>query len=230
MMDPRRARRNAKGKCEIAGKASLLDVEPMTTPYETYRQLIARVEVFGQAIRERYADQLTCHAGCDHCCYQEFTVFPVESHHLTQALAALSSEERQGLQQRLRQVDERLPMADAPPPCVLLHEGHCSVYDGRPLICRIQGYPLFSDMIESSDGSQRDCCPLNFSTIALTEVESTAIYNLDVVNQTLAAINHLYMQETGQTEVRMRLRQAVSEALSGLSVESEASEEADAAS
>ena len=115
-------------------------------------------------------------------------------------------DERQRLQQRLQQADDSLPIADAPQPCVLLHEGRCSVYDGRPLICRIQGFPLFSTMIERPDGSQRDCCPLNFSTMSLSEVDSTAIYNLDLVNQTLAAINHLYMKETGQTQAGQHVR------------------------
>ncbi len=202
----------------------------MTAPYETYRQLIARVEAFGQAIRERYAAQLTCHAGCDHCCYQAFTIFPVEAHHLAQAIAALPPEARQRLQQRLRQADRVLPMAEAPQPCVLLHEGRCSVYDGRPLICRIQGFPLFSAMIESPDGSQRDCCPLNFSTMALTEVDANAVYNLDLVNQTLAAIQHLYMQALGhdssRADGRVSLHQAVRDALDQLSGEADASDAA----
>jgi uncharacterized protein len=201
--------------------------ETMTAPYETYRQLMARVEAFGQAIRERYAAQLTCHAGCDHCCYQDFTVFLVEAHHLAQAVAALPPDERQRLQQRLQQSDDPLRMADTPQPCILLHEGRCSVYEGRPLICRIQGFPLFSAMIEHSDGRQRDCCPLNFSTMALSNVESSAIYNLDLVNQTLAAINHLYIKETGQDAeqpaVRVSLRQAVRDALDLRSDEADAS-------
>lgn len=200
----------------------------MTTPYEMYQQLIARVEAFGEAVRERYAAQLTCHAGCDHCCYQDFTVFPVEAHHLAQAVAALPPNERQRLQQRLQQADHALPMADTPQPCALLHEGRCSVYDGRPLICRIQGFPLFSAMIEHPDGSQRDCCPLNFSTMALPDIESAAIYNLDLVNQTLAAIHHLYIQATGEPDARVDLRQAVRDALAHLSIQAAASDEADA--
>ncbi len=193
----------------------------MATPYETYRQLIGRVEAFGQAIRERYAAQLTCRAGCDHCCYQDFTVFPVEAHHLAQAVAALTPSERQRLQQRLQQTANPLPMADAPRPCALLHEGRCSLYDGRPLICRIQGFPLFSAMIERLDGSQRDCCPLNFSTMALSDIDASAIYNLDLVNQTLAAINHLYIQDTGQPDARVSLRQALHDALARLANEAD---------
>ncbi len=204
----------------------------MTAPYETYRQLMARVEAFGQGIRERYAEELTCHAGCDHCCYQEFTVFPVEAYHLAQAVGALPAHARQRLQQHLQEQEGQLPMADEVQPCVLLREGRCSVYEGRPLICRIQGYPLFSAMIEHADGSQRDCCPLNFSTMALADVDATAIYNLDLVNQTLAAINHLYMQEVGQDpsqpEVRVSLRQAVRDALARVAVAADADDGADA--
>ncbi len=196
----------------------------MTTPYETYRELVARVETFGQAIRQRYAAHLTCHAGCDHCCYQDFTVFPVEAHHLAQAVAALTADERQRLRQHLEQARDEalLPLAEAPQPCALLHDGRCRLYAGRPLICRIQGYPLFSAMIERPDESQRDCCPLNFSTLPLSDVDSASIYNLDLVNQTLAAINHLFVQDTGQPNERVSLRQAVYDALAVLDDETDA--------
>ncbi len=188
------------------------------------RQLIARVEAFEQAIRERYAAHLTCHAGCDHCCYQDFTVFPVEAHHLARAVAELTADERQRLQQHLQQTraDPLFAMADAPPPCALLHDGLCSLYAGRPLICRIQGYPLYSTMIERPDENQRDCCPLNFSAMPLADVDSASIYNLDLVNQTLAAINHLFIQDTGQPDERVSLRQAVCDALTMLSDEADA--------
>jgi hypothetical protein len=36
-----------------------------------------------------------------------------------------------------------------------------------------------------------------------------AIYNLDLVNQTLAAINHLFVQESGLPDQRLTIRQAV---------------------
>ena len=62
----------------------------MSNAYEQYQCLKARVDVFGQAIGQRYPTQITCHAGCDGCCYQQFTVFPVEAHHLAQAVTALA--------------------------------------------------------------------------------------------------------------------------------------------
>ncbi len=185
----------------------------MTDPYQTYRQLVARVEAFGQAVRQRYAAQIMCHAGCDGCCYQPFTIFPVEAYHVVQAVAALPPTAQQQLRQHLSQAEDPLRIVEQPQPCVLLDDGRCRLYDGRPLICRMQGYPLFSTMIERPDGGQRDCCPLNFTDMALEDVEPNAVYNLDLVNQTLAAINHLFVPEREQPDQRVTIRQAVMQAL-----------------
>jgi len=184
----------------------------MSTAYEHYQRLVARVDAFGQAIRQRYPTQITCHAGCDGCCYQQFTVFPVEAQHLAQAVTALAPEARQRLLARLQQADP-WRVVDTPPPCALLEHGRCSLYDHRPLICRIHGFPLSSTMIERPDGGQRDCCPLNFADVPLPDIIPPAVYNLDLVNQTLAAINHLFVQETCRPDQRVTLRQAVLAAL-----------------
>jgi hypothetical protein len=185
----------------------------MNQAYETYRQLVARVEAFGQAIRQRYAAQITCHAGCDGCCYQQFTVFPVEAHHLRQTVAGLAPGERQQLQQRVAAAPDPWQVLGQPQPCVLLEHGRCVLYDGRPLICRLHGYPLYSAMIERPDRGQRDCCPLNFATVALDTIDASAVFNLDLVNQTLVAINHVFVQEQGLPDRRVTIRQAVLAAL-----------------
>jgi Fe-S-cluster containining protein len=188
----------------------------MSLAYDRYLQLVTRIETFGQEIRQRYPAQVICHAGCDGCCYQQFTVFPVEAYHLAQAVAALTQEERQRLRQRLRDRDDPWRMSDAPHPCVLLEQGRCSVYHGRPLICRMHGYPLYSQMIESAENQQRDCCPLNFADVRLDEIDSQAVYNLDLVNQLLAVINHVFVQERSLSAQRVSIRQAVSQALEAL--------------
>jgi hypothetical protein len=185
----------------------------MRDAYHSYQQLVERVETLAHHIRQCYPTQVTCHAGCDACCYQQFTIFPVEAWHMAQAVARLSAEMRQRLHQRLTQPDNPLQMVTHAQPCVLLEDGRCGLYDGRPLICRMQGLPLFSRMIARPDGGQRDCCPLNFTDMALEEIEAQAVYNLDLVNQTLAAIHHLFVQEHGQSDQRVSIRQALLQAL-----------------
>jgi Fe-S-cluster containining protein len=184
----------------------------MSNAYEQYQRLKARVDAFGQALRQRYPTQITCHAGCDGCCYQQFTVFSVEARHLAQAVTALTPEARQGLLARLQQ-DDPWRIIDTSTPCVLLEHGRCSLYEHRPLICRIHGFPIASTMIERHDGGQRDCCPLNFTDVPLQDIVPQAIYNLDLVNQTLAAINYLFVQEHQLPDQRITIRQAVLAAL-----------------
>ena len=184
----------------------------MSNAYEQYQRLKARVDAFGQSIRQRYPTQITCHAGCDGCCYQQFTVFPIEAQHLAQAVTALAPEARQRLLARLQQ-DDPWRIIDTSTPCVLLEQGRCSLYEHRPLICRIHGFPVASTMIERPDGGQRDCCPLNFTDVPLQDIVPQAIYNLDLVNQTLAAINYLFVQEHQLLDQRITIRQAVLAAL-----------------
>jgi hypothetical protein len=62
----------------------------MTDAYHSYQQLVARVEALARHIRQRYPTQVTCHAGCDACCYQQFTIFPIEARHLAQAVSRLN--------------------------------------------------------------------------------------------------------------------------------------------
>jgi Fe-S-cluster containining protein len=125
---------------------------------------------------------------------------------------ALAPEARQRLLARLQQ-DDPWRLIDTPTPCVLLEQGCCSLYEHRPLICRIHGFPISSRMIERPDGGQRDCCPLNFTDVPLQDIVPQAIYNLDLVNQTLAAINHLFVQEHQLPDQRITIRQAVVAAL-----------------
>ncbi len=165
----------------------------MSNAYEHYQRLKARVDAFGQTIGQRYPTQITCHAGCDGCCYQQFTVFPVEAHHLAQAVTELAPEAQQRLLARLQQ-DDPWRIIDTATPCV-------------------HGLPVASTMIERPDGGQRDCCPLNFTDVPLQDIVPQAIYNLDLVNQTLAAINHLFVQEHQLLDQRSTIRQAVLAAL-----------------
>ena len=41
----------------------------VTEAYHTYQLLVERVQALARDIRQRYPTQVTCHAGCDTCCY-----------------------------------------------------------------------------------------------------------------------------------------------------------------
>ena len=181
--------------------------------YTTYRALVARIGAFAQRVRQRHAKHITCQAGCDSCCYQTFTIFPVEAEHMAQVVASLPQPQRQQLRAHLDAAPDTFNMVEDARPCVLLAQGRCLLYAGRPLICRMHGYPMYSTMVRRDDGSQRDCCPLNFSTLPLRLLEREAIFNLDLVNQTLAAINHQFVRQRQLIDERLSIRHAVMRAL-----------------
>ncbi len=60
------------------------------------------------------------------------------------------------------------------------------IYDARPLICRSHGMPI--SWVEESQES-RDCCPLNFQTFDLDELDHADVLSLDKVNRLLSLID-----------------------------------------
>ena len=184
----------------------------MSNAYEQYQRLKARVDAFGQTIgnvTQRRSPVMLAVTGAVTSSSRYFPLRRITSHRQSLALAP---EARQRLLARLQQ-DDPWRIIDTSTPCVLLEHGCCSLYEHRPLICRIHGFPIASTMIERPDGGQRDCCPLNFTDVPLQDIVPQAIYNLDLVNQTLAAINHLFVQEHQLPDQRITIRQAVLTAL-----------------
>lgn len=182
-------------------------------PYATYCTLVERVEAFAKAVQQRHADHIQCQASCDSCCYQTFTIFPVEAEHMARAVASLAPEDRHRLEAYLKAARDDLQPADTAQPCVLLAQGRCLLYAGRPLICRMHGYPMYSAMVQRVEGSKRDCCPLNFSTLSLDMLETESVFNLDLINQTLVAINHQFVKQRRLPDERLSIEHVVRRAL-----------------
>jgi len=82
---------------------------------------------------------LACRAGCDHYCYQpEITVTAVETFRLAEFITEnFDATEVAALINALEQEAEDVTQPSWPlAPCSLLKDGHCSVYQVRPLACR----------------------------------------------------------------------------------------------
>jgi len=167
---------------------------------ENYRLLVERVERFAAAVTSRHGGQLACRMGCDDCC-THFGVSAVEALALSIAVAQLPHEEGIGLRRRAvnLQQGER---------CPLLDNGTCLLYPFRPIICRTQGLPLLID----DGGSRRiDHCPLNFQGVE--SLPGDAVLDLESLNQVLAAINHLCLDELRGQGIILPERLPLAEAL-----------------
>lgn len=165
-----------------------------------YRQLAARVDELCARIEADFRERIVCRLGCDGCC-RHLSLFPVEAAALSAALAeapaALSA-----------QIRERARAATKDGPCPLLKDGACLLYEARPLICRTHGLPLLG----RRDGERFiDYCPLNFQ--GLESLPASAVIDLETLNATLAAVNRLFVKESGGDEDRAEERITIARAL-----------------
>ncbi|MDY0269642.1 YkgJ family cysteine cluster protein [Trichloromonas sp.] len=165
-----------------------------------YRQLVARVDELCARIEADFREQIVCRLGCDGCC-RHLSLFPVEA----AALAAALAEAPAVLAAEIR---DRARAAAEDGPCPLLKDGACRLYEARPLICRTHGLPLLG----RRDGERFiDYCPLNFQ--GMESLPASAVINMETLNATLAAVNRLFIKESGDEETRAEERISIARAL-----------------
>lgn len=106
--------------------------------------LQAEVSQRADNLAGRLGSLLVCRRGCDDCCQDGLTVFPVEA-------------------EVIRRHCESLLKSEQPHPpgkCAFLDtEGACRIYPWRPYVCRTQGLPL--RWLEEGEREERGICPLN---------------------------------------------------------------------
>ena len=128
--------------------------------------------------------EMRCGRGCTLCCHGLFDIALPEALLLAHGLSWLSARDLSDVRARSaavqsaiesaapelrspfllhdlseQRVDEIVRALDAPRCPLLTDDGACSVYDLRPLACRLEGVP----MVDSADGPFGDWCELNFT-------------------------------------------------------------------
>ncbi len=144
---------------------------------ERYEKLLDEVEEECRRLRAdpRYVG---CKVDCDVCCRGTslLSLLPVELIHMRQGLSILPKEIRDEIYDRakrtvLKSIElgyDLKKLSDVKPSevmmemgssreaiCPFLIGGVCSIYEHRPLICRVWGYPMF-------DGVKVSCCKHTF--------------------------------------------------------------------
>lgn len=174
---------------------------PQQQTLKNYFDLVRQIDVLCGKIGGRFPDQIACRAGCDGCC-RHISLFPVEA-------VALAFARRQLPVESAYRIRGKARIASPDGPCPLLEEGRCLLYDARPIICRTHGMPL----LMAGDGGNRriDFCPLNFQ--GMEKLPGDAVIDLDRVNETLAAINALFVKEWVMKRPPLNERMSIAEAL-----------------
>jgi Fe-S-cluster containining protein len=126
-----------------------------------------------------YHTQMQCKAGCFACCKNDFHISLIEAFILRQVVSELPQELWQQIQKNLFGDDKTY--------CPLLVNGQCVVYENRPILCRIFGFPV-------SDGATVATCELNFtqeSDMLLTAKH----FNTKALAEVTQGLSQLYLQE-----------------------------------
>ena len=139
----------------------------------TLRKIHERIDARAGEISLHHSQRMHCERGCQTCCVDDLTVFPVEAERIRTSHMAL-----------LRDGAPHPPGA-----CAFLdHDGRCRVYADRPYVCRTQGLPL-RWFIEDDAGEiceKRDICPLNAEGPALDELPEETCWLIGPVELELA--------------------------------------------
>ncbi|MGA7826295.1 MAG: YkgJ family cysteine cluster protein [Geobacteraceae bacterium] len=167
---------------------------------QNYHTLVTKVDSLCAGIVEQCRDSISCQKGCDECC-RHFSIFWVEAVNLAIVVANLPQKQADFLRSRARKVSDQ----DG---CPLLVDGACALYSARPIICRTHGLPI---LIRSRTTQTVDFCPRNF-TQAET-IPGKAIIDLDVLNNSLAAINALFVSRYFNGNPPSAERLAIADAL-----------------
>ena len=183
---------------------------------DEYHRLIDEVDAEVGPLFRHYRNHLQCRKGCFFCC-SEIEVLPVEHFALRRWLASHGRDGAQDPPPRSRESRDQtasgiLAGSGSEAGCPLLSTaGSCSVYPGRPMICRVHGLPLAYQLYEYdrkgrlvNEEERMDLwCDLNFAD--LPEKEAPKLFDaegrVDMVklNGRLGEINeHFLSSEEGR--------------------------------
>ena len=159
-------------------------------PFRYYIRLKDQVDRWVSATTKRFGKHLVCRKQCDACCQKQFSVSAVEAYSIAEGFQTLS---------RQAKIEVRRPKES----CSFLLDGECSIYANRPVICRTFGLPA---RLPPDQRGVVDWCELNFTeTDSDFTLPAEGILDIETLNMKLAAINHLFLEETGLERVRVEM-------------------------
>ncbi|MEA5114649.1 MAG: YkgJ family cysteine cluster protein [Geobacteraceae bacterium] len=165
-----------------------------------YNALVGRVDSLCRDIIRASGNDIACRKGCDSCC-RHFSLFPVEAFNIACAVSALDPDSAGMIRDRAGNLRD----GDG---CPLLAQCCCMLYEQRPIICRTHGLPI---MIRNGDDKKIDFCPKNYRNAE--SIKGRYIIDLDTLNDTLAAINSIFIKDSLRNGISSFERVTIAEAV-----------------
>jgi Fe-S-cluster containining protein len=164
---------------------------------ERYQRIVAAVDAEFARNRALHGDRIRCGPGCTQCCHQVFAISELEAAEVARGIAALPGELRHHIQTQASEYLERRLLRGELIACPALHEGRCSIYEHRPLMCHKFGMPLFNP-----DKPDRIfACELNFA-------DGEEIHDPDLI-QIQTGIHEAWTQLKSDVDERLTVAHAI---------------------
>lgn len=136
------ARETAKALADVVGEG--LDLESWADAAEAACQIAAEID---RQVKSEVppATPLACAKGCAFCCHLKVRVTMPELLRLARGINELDAPRQHSLKERIAAAARRLAGAGDldrvlfHPPCALLDQGACQVYEQRPMACAAAG-------------------------------------------------------------------------------------------
>lgn len=98
-----------------------------------YKEFLNNLDKRLENYFEQHKEYINCHKGCSFCCEKgDYPISNVELEYLMQGFIQLSDENKIKVQQNIKNIKKGEI-------CPFLINKKCSVYDYRPIICRVHG-------------------------------------------------------------------------------------------
>ena len=185
-----------------------------------YGSLLREVDQWFDECRRHHGDLISCHHGCSHCCRGLFDITILDALYLRSGFDLLPEEVQQGIRSksvaRLDPIAARWPAFVAPwllnpvpeeewdeimpeedeAPCVMLSAGGvCTVYEHRPMTCRLNGIPMID---VSGEELFDDWCTMNFVGVDPLELKGLRHSFNDLFAQELLLFRELTWRMYGE--------------------------------
>ena len=148
-----------------------------------YLNLREKVDAEFDRLSNKHQREVSCDVGCHDCCAPSLSVTRVEADQIKAFLHG-----RPELIERLQSLALENPYKGTR--CSLLNaDGHCLIYEVRPIVCRSHGVPVLVQIDEKHEGL--DACPKNF-THGLDMLDVGDWINVDTLNTMTALIDWRY--------------------------------------
>jgi Fe-S-cluster containining protein len=171
-------------------------------------------------IRKTYNSEMQCGKGCTACCHGLFDISIADASdvargfkHLDPGRQAEVLVKAEALQRGIRaiasktgeptlfdvddpQIDEIVESANHPACPFLGAGGDCSIYDYRPMACRLEGVP----MVDVNDGLFGDWCELNFKNGVAKSALADLAQDYDRIAQSQEARSAVEAERAGLSD------------------------------